>query len=167
LDELTAQIPYLGKKYAYYAEFGGKTVKDIFDKKTLQQSTIKKAVLFESCIFLNDGKGSFKRINLPAEAQFSAVRGILAGDFNQDGIQDLALAGNDYLARPSYGRYDASYGWYLQGKKDNNFTALMPVESGFIVRGDARHIVQVQVNGKQDIVVTVNNGDLQIFKVRE
>jgi hypothetical protein len=167
LDELTVQIPYLGKKFAHYAEFGGKTVKDIFDKKTLQQSTIKKAVLFESCIFLNDGKGSFKRINLPAEAQFSAVRGILAGDFNQDGIQDLALAGNDYLARPSYGRYDASYGWYLQGKKDNNFTALMPVESGFIVRGDARHIVQVQVNGKQDIVVTVNNGDLQIFKVRE
>ena len=63
LDELSAQMPYLGKKYPHYADFGGKTVKDIFDKKTLQQSTLKKAVLFESSIFLNNGKGAFTRIS--------------------------------------------------------------------------------------------------------
>ena len=117
LDELTAQMPYLGKKYPHYSDFGGKTVKDIFDKKAVQQSTLKKAVLFESSIFLNNGKGAFTRVSLPTEAQFSPVRDIMVRDFNKDGIMDLALVGNDYAVRPSYGRYDASYGWCLLGKQ--------------------------------------------------
>ena len=101
---------------------------------------------------------------LPAEAQFSQVRDILVQDFNKDGIMDLALVGNDYAVRPSYGRYDASYGWCLLGNKDGNFEALMPVKSGFIVKGDARRIAPVTINGKQYIVVTVNNGNLHLFK---
>jgi enediyne biosynthesis protein E4 len=165
LDELTAQISYLGKMYPHYADFGGKTVKDIFDKKTLQQSTIKKAVLFESSIFLNNGKGAFTMVSLPVEAQFSPVRDILVQDFNKDGVPDLALVGNDYLVRPSYGRYDASYGWCLLGKRDKNYEALMPVISGFIVKGDARRIVPVTINGKPFILVAVNNGDLHIFQL--
>ncbi len=123
LDDLAGQIPYLGKVYAHYSDFGGKTVKDIFGKKALQQSTLKKAVLFESSIFLNNGKGAFTRIALPAEAQFSQVRDILVQDFNKDGITDLALVGNDYAVRPSYGRYDASYGWCLLGNKERNYKA--------------------------------------------
>ncbi len=165
LDELTAQMPYFGKMYPHYADFGGKTVKDIFDKKTLQQSTIKKAVMFESCVFRNNGKGAFTRISLPSYAQFSPVRDILVQDVNKDGIPDLTLVGNDYLARPSYGRYDASYGWCLLGNRDGNYEVLMPVKSGFIVKGDSRRIVPVRINGKQDVVITVNNGDLQIFNL--
>jgi hypothetical protein len=151
--------------YPHYADFGGKTVNDIFEKKTLQQSTIKKAVLFESCIFLNNGKGAFTRFSLPVEAQFSPVRDIMVQDFNKDGIMDLALVGNDYLVRPSYGRYDAAYGWCLLGNRDKNYEALMPVKSGFIVKGDARRIVPVTINGKQDIAVTINNGYLQVFQL--
>jgi enediyne biosynthesis protein E4 len=164
LDELSAQMPFLGKKYPHYADFGGKTVHDIFDKKSLEQSTIKKAVLFESSIFLNNGNGSFTRISLPTEAQFSPVRDILVRDFNRDSIPDLALVGNDYLARPSYGRYDASYGWCLLGKRNHDFTALMPVESGFIVKGDARRILPVRINEKPYILVTTNNGDIRLFE---
>ncbi len=165
LDELGSQMPYLVKKYPQYADFGGKTVKDIFDKKTLQQSTLKKAVLFESSIFLNNGNGVFTRITLPTEAQFSQVRDILVQDLNRDGIMDLALVGNDYAVRPSYGRYDASYGWCLPGKRDGKYEVLMPVESGFIVKGDARRIAPVLINGRQYILVTVNNGDLHLFQL--
>jgi hypothetical protein len=164
LDELSAQMPYLARMYPHYADFAGKTVKDIFDKKALQQSTVKKVMLFESCVFLNDGKGSFVRTSLPAEAQFSPVRSILARDFNKDGVMDLALVGNDYLVRPSYGRYDASYGWCLLGTGNNHFTALMPVKSGFMVKGDARRIVPLKINGNDYILVTVNNGDISVFK---
>jgi hypothetical protein len=167
LDELTAQMSYLGKKYPHYSDFGGKTVKDIFDKKALQQSTVKKAVLFESSIFLNNGKGVFTRVSLPAEAQFSPVRDILVSDFNRDGIPDLALVGNDYAVRPSYGRYDASYGWCLLGNKEKNYKALMPIESGFIVKGDARRIAPILINGRQYILVTVNNGNLHLFRLDE
>jgi hypothetical protein len=157
----------MDKKYPHYDDFGGKTIKDIFDKKAIQQSTLKKAVLFESSIFLNNGKGTFTRISLPAEAQFSAVRDILVQDFNKDGIPDLALVGNNYEVRPSYGRYDASWGWCLLGAGNVKFEALMPVKSGFIVKGDARHIAPVTVNNKPYFLVTVNNGNLHLFKLNE
>lgn len=167
LDELNAQMPYLGKKYPNYADFGGKTVKDIFQKKALQQSTIKKAVLLESCIFVNDGNGKFAKVTLPASAQFSPVRDFLVRDFNKDGIMDIALVGNDYNVRPSYGRYDASYGWCLTGNKNGSYETLMPVESGFIVKGDARHITPVTIDGNLYILVAVNNGDLHLFKLKK
>jgi hypothetical protein len=165
LDELVAQMPYLGKKFSSYLDYAGKTVKDIFDKKALQQSVLKKAVQFESFVFLNNGKGTFTRAGLPAEAQFSPVRDILVSDFNKDGIPDLALVGNDYLARPSYGRYDASFGWCLLGNRNNTFETLMPVKSGFVVKGDSRHILPAIINGKRTVAVTVNNGDLQIYQL--
>jgi enediyne biosynthesis protein E4 len=165
LDELTAQMPFLGKKYPHYADFGGKVIKDIFDKKAIQQSALKKAMLFESSVFLNNGKGVFSRVSLPSETQFSPVRDIIVQDFNLDSIMDLILVGNDYAVRPSYGRYDASYGWYLPGNREGNFSIMMPVKSGFVVKGDARRIGRVTINGKQHIAVTVNNGDLQLFQL--
>jgi hypothetical protein len=163
LNELTAQMPYLGKKYPHYSDFGGKTVKDIFDKKALQQSTLKKAVLFESCIFLNNGKGAFTRVSLPVEAQFSPVRDIIVRDFNKDGMSDIVLVGNNYNIRPSYGRYDASYGCCLLADTGNTYTSLMPVKSGFIVKGDARRVVPLYISDQHYLLVALNNGDLQIF----
>lgn len=164
LDELTTQMPYLGKKYPNYSDFGDKTVKDIFDKKAIRQSTLKKAVLFESCIFLNNGKGAFTKVSLPSEVQFSQVRDILVQDFNKDGILDLALVGNDFTVRPSYGRYDAAFGWYIMGR-DKTYEALMPVKSGFIVKGDARKILQLTIKGEKHLIVAVNNDSLKVFRV--
>jgi hypothetical protein len=164
LDELSGQIAGLDKKYPKYSDFGGKTIKDIFGKKAIDQSIIKKAVLFESCLFVNDGKGSFKTYKLPVEAQFSPVRDIMVRDINKDGKSDLVLAGNNYVVRPSYGRYDASYGWCLLGDASHNYKALMPVKSGLKITGDARKMVQIDIAGKHYLVVAVNNGELQIFQ---
>lgn len=77
LDELSGQIAGLDKKYPHYSDFGGKTVGDIFGKKAIDQSTLKNAVLFESCLFLNNGNGTFEIRKLPVYAQFSPVRDIL------------------------------------------------------------------------------------------
>jgi hypothetical protein len=89
----------------------------------------------------------------------------MAGDFNQDGNIDLILAGNDYEVRPSYGRYDASYGWCLLSDTTRNFRTLMPIESGLIIKGDARKIVPFTVSGKQYIAVSINNGELNLFSI--
>ncbi|MCX6302336.1 MAG: VCBS repeat-containing protein [Bacteroidia bacterium] len=164
LDELASQITGFNKKYPNYSDFGGNTVKDIFDKNTLEKSILKKAVLFESCIFLNNGDGTFKTSKLPIEAQFSPVRDLMVQDFNHDGINDLLFVGNNYLVRPSYGRYDASYGWFLAGEPNNSYKTIMPVKSGFTLKGDARRILSIEVLGEQYLVAAVNNGDLQVFK---
>jgi hypothetical protein len=186
LDELARQMTGFKKKYPNYSDFGGKTAKDIFGKEKLDQSIIKRAVLFESCLFLNNGDGTFEinelpkiaqfspvrnngdgtfEINeLPKIAQFSPVRDIFVHDFDLDGKNDLVLAGNNYSARPSVGRYDASYGWCLLGETDHGFSALMPVESGLRINGDARRIHPIEVLGKHFLVAVVNNGNLQIFQ---
>jgi hypothetical protein len=164
LDELSAQIAGLDKKYPRYSDFGGKTVEDIFGRSAIEKSLVKKAVLFESCLFHNKGDGTFEIKKLPTEAQFSPVRIIFVKDINKDGIQDLILAGNDFAVRPSYGRYDASFGWCLLGNSNHEFTTLMPVKSGLRINGDARRIVPIDIAGKHYLVAAVNNGDLQVFQ---
>jgi hypothetical protein len=165
LDELASQITGLGKRFSSYADFGGKTAKDIFGKNMLDHAVVKKAELFESCLFLNNGDGTFTMNKLPVEAQFSPVRDILVRDIDLDGQEDLVLAGNDYSAVPSIGRYDASYGWCLLGDSLHRYHALMPVASGLVVKGDARRIRIIEVQGKSYVVVAVNNGDLQVFRL--
>ncbi|HUX55895.1 MAG TPA: VCBS repeat-containing protein [Bacteroidales bacterium] len=165
LDDLASQIAGFEKKFPDYSDFGEKTVKDIFDKNTLDQSIIKRAVLFESCLFMNNGDGTFKIVKLPTVAQFSPVRDILVSDFDKDGNMDIVLAGNDYSAIPYIGRYDASYGWCLLGDISHRYSALMPVKSGLNIEGDARKVRLIRVSGKQYLVAAVNNGDLQIFQL--
>jgi len=164
LDELSGQMTGLKKKYASYSDFGGKTARDIFGSKALKRSILKKAVLFESCVFINNNDGTFETSRLPVEAQFSPVRGILADDIDRNGKTDLLLVGNDYTAKPSMGRYDASYGWCLLGGPASGLTALMPDASGFKVPGDARRILSLEINGKKHVVAAVNNGELQILE---
>jgi hypothetical protein len=165
LDELSGQIAGLDKKFQNYSDFGGKTATEIFGKAAIEQSTVKTAVLFESCLFLNNGNGSFKISKLPVQAQFSPVRDIYIRDIDNDGKQDLILTGNDYIANPSYGRYDASYGWLLLGDTSDNYKVLMPVESGLIIAGDGRKIIPIDIKGKHYLVSVVNNGDMQVFQL--
>lgn len=164
LDELISQMPFLEKKYSSYSDFGGKTAEDIFGRKKLSKSILKNAVLSESCLFINDGKGKFETKKLPVMAQFSPVRDILVHDLNNDGKMDLVLTGNDYTVRPSMGRYDASYGWCLLGDTDYRFNVLMPAKSGLKITGDARKILLIKILGKRFLISAVNNGDLQFFE---
>ncbi len=164
-DELKTQMPFLEKKFKSYSEFGGKTAKEIFGKNAIDQSTLKKAELFESCLFLNNGNGTFEIKKLPILSQVSPVRDILVRDFNLDGKADLVLVGNDYSERPSIGRYDASYGWCLLGDTSVEFKPLMPATSGLIIKGDARRILPVDISGKHYVVAAVNDGNLQVFEL--
>jgi hypothetical protein len=165
LDELAAQISGIKKNFQNYSDFGGKTVSDIFGKYAVDQSTLKQVVLFESCLFMNNGNGTFEIKKLPTEAQFSPVRDIIVSDFNHDRKMDIVLAGNKYAVRPSYGRYDASYGWCLLGDSTQIFNPILPVESGLAIKGDSRRILPIKIRGKHYLIIAVNNSDLQLFEL--
>jgi len=164
LDEIASQINGLMMKYPSYADFGGQTARDIFGKEKLDRSIIRRAVLFESCVFLNNGDGTFEINEFPVIAQFSPVRDIFVDDFDRDGQRDLVLAGNNYSVRPSVGRYDASNGWCLLGETGHGYSVLMPMESGLRINGDARRILPIEVKGKHFLVAAVNDGNLQVFQ---
>ena len=164
LDELATQMKGFDKNFPNYSDFAGKTIEAIFSRQVLDQSIKRKAELFESCLFVNNGDGTFSTVKLPLEAQFSPIRSIVTGDFNNDGINDLAVAGNMYSVRPTYGRYDASYGWCLLGEKDYRFKPLFPSESGLKIKGDTRRIITIEVSGKQYLIAAINNDALQVFE---
>jgi len=164
VDELKGQITDLDDKYPGYSAFAGKSAKDIFGWKAISRSIKKKAVLFESCVFINNGNGTFETVKLPIPAQTSPVRDISVRDLDLNGIPDILLVGNDYTFKPNYGRHDASYGWILLGQPDGSYRTPFPSVSGFAVNGDGRRVVPIIVAGKQYILAGVNNGDLYIFE---
>ncbi len=167
LDELSRQIGGLRKKYPRYADFAGKSVEEIFGAQALKNSLHKKAVRMTSSLLINTGDGKFSLIILPMEVQFSPVRDVLAGDFDGDGRTDILCVGNDYAARPSYGRYDASYGWFLHGESRGGFHVTMPEESGFIIKGDSRRITSLQIGGCRLLLINVNNDSIKVFRRRK
>jgi len=165
LDELVSQMPGLSRKYPNYSDFAGKTVVDLLGEEKIGNSIVKKAVLFESCLFVNNGDGTFSTKKLPVASQFSTINDILSEDFNSDGSSDLVWVGNNYQERPSLGRQDASFGWCMMGNNNREFNTLMPVQSGFKVKGDSRKIIGIQIAGKRHLVIGVNNSELQTFQV--
>jgi hypothetical protein len=167
LDELMAQIPGLKESFPSYSDFGGQTVSSLFDQEILQHSIKKVAFLFETSLFVNNGTGFFDRVKLPREAQLSSVRDILSGDFNQDGLPDLILCGNNYQVRPSLGRQDASHGLYLRGIGENKFLTQAIAESGLFLKGDSRNIRALKSNERQHFVAAINDGELQMIKLRK
>ncbi|HEY9044283.1 MAG TPA: hypothetical protein VIN08_00220, partial [Ohtaekwangia sp.] len=88
----------------------------------------------------------------------SKAQGIIADDFDHDGIQDLVLAGNFYGYRTQLGDSDASLGSFLKGMGDGSFKAISLAESGLIIDGDVRHILLVKnATGRKKLVAARNN----------
>jgi hypothetical protein len=108
---------------------------------------------------MNKGNFKFEVEELPIEAQFSTVYAITAHDFDNDGDNDLVLGGNLYNVKPEVGRYDASYGLYLENDSKGNFT--VPNDNGgFKVQGEVRNMV---LDGNK-LLISRSRDSLVLFK---
>jgi enediyne biosynthesis protein E4 len=158
-DELERQLPVLKKAYLNYSEVAGKTVDYVFYDLFKDYTESSAEVLGSSC-FLNDGKGTFTRIDLPDEIQLSPVMGF-ASFANRNDKMFLAV-GNFYGTIPYEGRYDAlqpTVFSYDQGKKGFVYRSLLPKESGEM--RDAKWIANP--GGKKMLVLCRNNAPLQFL----
>jgi hypothetical protein len=159
------QIPALKSKYPKYKMYKDQQTTDIFSPEQLSASIFLEASLLETSLFLNDGTGHFKRGELPVEAQFSPVFAASTGDYNQDGKPDILLGGNLYKVKPEVGRYDASYGTFLEGDGQGGFKYIPPGITGFHLDGEIRDIMEVTTPGGEILLVARNNKPLQILKI--
>ncbi len=167
-NDLTAQIPALRKKFLKHSVYAGKTIGDIFDRDQLQSAVVKNAFEFRSCAFINRGNGMFEKQPLPKEAQFSPVYAILVDDFDEDGRQDILLAGNFFGLKPELGRYDASYGVFYHGLPNGEWRYGSPENSGFFYKGEARDLGRIKsIAGQKLILLARNNDSLLLFKQSE
>ena len=165
-DKLLRQVQSLHKVFPTNKAYSTATFDDIFG--TVDQDNILEYTVNEtkSSIFENTGGGQFVEHQLPAEVQFSPVDAIICNDFNHDGKMDLLLAGNEYQTEVRTGRYDASYGSFLQGDGNLNFKVIPPTKSGFLVDGDVKDMSLIKdAQNKTFILVAINNDSMEVFGV--
>ncbi len=163
-DELLKALPYLKARYPNYQSFAGATVDDIFTPQERAGAVADTAFTFASAMARNDGHGRFTLVPLPREAQIAPVYGMLAGDFDGDGISDLLLAGNFDGVMPEIGRMAASYGLLLHGDGRGGYTPVPARMSGFSVPGQVRELARVRTRSGPLILVARNNDRPLFFR---
>ncbi|WP_244299553.1 VCBS repeat-containing protein [Aquimarina algiphila] len=160
----TEQLPGLEKKFQSYKEFANAGLFDIIGKD--QESALKyQAEIFASIFLINDN-GKFIIKELPTQAQFSVINGIIIDDFNQDGIKDMLLGGNRFEVEIETTRSDASIGLVLLGTKTGKFKAQSYHQSGLFIPYNVKNIKKIKLsNNKNGVLVASNNSHLKCYIV--
>ena len=160
-DELISQLPAKRKSYLKYDKYAESQIESVFDKSALAKA--KKLTANElHTVWIENDNGKFKIHALPIEAQFAPTESILIQDFDGDGNQDIILGGNFYGVIPKIGRYDASYGNYLQGDGKGNFKDIEPRKSGWSLSGEIRDMKMMAIGDNVAVIVARNNGSVLV-----
>lgn len=165
-DEITQQIIALRRPYERYADYANSTIVDLFGPEAVDAAIKRKATFFETSYIENLGGGSFRLHPLPKEVQYGPIYAIQPFDVNQDGNLDVLLGGNFSGVGPGRGRYDASFGWYLQGNGKGGFQLQFPAKSGFWLEGESRRFGLLP-SPRQGSLLLVgrNNGPLSLWEM--
>ena len=159
MDEMIAQMPGMRKNVLYYKDYATSDLSALIGPERLEEGSKFQLAMRQSVLLVNNA-GDLEVKTLPAEVQYSSVYGIASGDFNNDGAEDLVLGGNQYLAKPQFGRDDASHGWVLFGENDDTYED-NPVQK-LNIRGQIRQIETL--NGDR-LIFAMNNDTTQIYKI--
>lgn len=162
--DLVKQLPSLRKKYLKYENYKEQTIEDLFTPDQLENAVVNKVYNLKTSLLINNGDGTFDIKGLPIEAQYAPIYGLLVEDFNQDGNLDILMGGNLYNVKPEVGRYDASYGLYLEGDGNNNFKKVSSQKSGFFSKGQIRDMLTINAGRKKLIIITKNNDQMQVLE---
>ena len=167
-DDLLRQMNSMRKRFPSYRSYAVATMDSVLTPEQRQGATILEANEFRSCLFRNDGHGKFTMIPLPAQAQFSVLNGMVAGDFDGDGNLDLVINGNDYGTEVATGRYDALNGLMLKGDGKGGFRPETILASGIYLPGDGKALAALRgAGGALLLAAGENRGPLRLYERRE
>ncbi len=158
----TEQLPELESKFQSFESFATAGLEEIYNLNAAEKYSVN---TLASGILWNDG-GKWSWTELPTGVQISPINSTLVTDINQDGKQDIIVAGNLYAMEVETTRLDAGKGAVLLQGKDRSFTVVNSQESGLYARGDAKDMESLMVNGKQTLAIAMNNAPLQFFTVK-
>jgi hypothetical protein len=101
-------------------------------------------------------------MRFPNELQVSPILAQVKFDFDLDGKDELLLGGNYFGVQPFHGRFGSFGGAVLKS-------------NGAILKGNAvgldlfnysvRHLNVITLNENPYLLVTVNNGNVQLYKI--
>lgn len=164
-DELQKQLPFIKKKFLYADDFAKASVNEIIPQQRLDNAQIFTADYFANAVFINEGNMQFAVQPMPWQAQLTTYRDAQIVNANNDDLPDVLLAGNFYATNIEMGRYDADYGTVLINKGKGQFA--VETINGLTIKGQSRHIKQVDVAGKPAYVIARNNDSALIIQYRK
>ncbi|MFW5760950.1 MAG: FG-GAP repeat domain-containing protein, partial [Cyclobacteriaceae bacterium] len=165
-NKLFDQMTMIKRQFTDYQSFAEATMQQIFGQAALDSAYNLKTYDFASKIFVNDGTGKFTSVRqLPNLAQIAPVNTMIYADINQDGTNDLLIAGNLYETEHQTPRIDAGKGWFLQGT-GSEFQVIPNHESGLNLQGAVKHIRLIRMaNGQKGLLVVRNNDKTNLIKI--
>lgn len=159
------QMPYVAEKFEDYDSFASSKLIDILPEDKVDDAVVYEIKSFESIILINDN-GTLVKKSLPNEVQISPIKSTLIYDINNDGFKDIVTVGNHYGVEVETTRYDAGFGAVLLGDGQNNFKFSLPKTSGFFVPYDSRSMQTIEINGEKALLITNNNSQLSVFRIK-
>ncbi len=167
-DDIVKQMIGFRAKFQNYKTFASAPFEKMFSPEEMKDVQVVTANDFSHVLVKNLGNGKFELINLPAEAQFSCLNGMVAEDIDGDGRLDLLATGNDYGTEVSVGRYDACNGLVMKGDGKGGFAVLSVLQSGVFIPGNAHALVSLQGADDQWLIAAgQNRGPLKLFESRK
>lgn len=164
-DDLAKQFIQTRQRFQNYAKFAEASITEILKPEEIKDALILRANWMKSSYVENKGNGDFEVKELPLEAQFAPVFGMVSQDFDNDGNLDALLTGNDFGTELMVGRHDAFNGLMLKGDGKGHFVPVSLQNSGYCVSGDAKSLVRIST--ANDRLLTISGQNRDILKVFE
>ncbi|MCH9660820.1 MAG: VCBS repeat-containing protein, partial [Bacteroidetes bacterium] len=159
------QIPKIKSKFPTYESFAKANFTQVYNIQDSSKVKHLSAKTFATTYFENTENGYVAQ-QLDNRAQISSTNVILVSDYNQDGYEDLLLAGNLYTSEVETPRNDAGYGELLIGDGAGNFIPQPPSETGLMIRGEVREAQEVKLsNGTTILLFGRNNDSIKALKL--
>jgi hypothetical protein len=157
LDELLEQVPGLRKKFYKYADYADATIKDLMDKKKLEEVLHLRINTLQSSWLENQGNGKFKLKQLPEEVQVSMINGFVLEDFDGDHQPEVLCAGNFFPYKVEWGKSDAFMGALLKFK--NGEATVYKGNTSLRFKGDIRDMSLIKNRNKGNRIVVSRDND--------
>ena len=158
------QMPFIAQKFPSYSEFASASLEEVYGA-SLKESYEREIDSFTSFLLLNDGNGRFTPVALPPEAQMTPVYDLVATDLNQDGLEDLILAGNIYETEVETPRLDALSGTVLLSNGNGSYEVMPHTRSGLYLRGNVKSLLRYQEAGELFILVGRNDDRPLLYRL--
>lgn len=167
-QDVTKQFVGIRKKFNSFGAFGESTLPEMFSDGLLDDATVLSFNYMQSSWVENLRNGKFEIHPLPTAAQLAPIYGIVPKHLDNDNFVDLLLVGNDYGMEVQQGPADALVGLTLRNTGKGNFMPIALEKSHFLVPGDGKSLVTLNIdNEKMLVVASQNNDSLRVFEPKQ
>lgn len=161
LDELSAQMVSLRKRFNTYQDFAGKSIDQIFEQTALDQADILEVHELQSGYLRNDN-GKYTFVPFGSSLQVSPITAFLSHDFDGDNTEEVLVGGNYFGVTPFHGRFDSFPGALITNEKN----IILGDELGLeLTQKSVRHLNIFSLNDESYLLVTPNNDKVQVYQL--